>query len=326
MRDGLWQHTCCELFVRSGRADHEEPRGIDAMPVGEVEQEPGQWRTAPAHRGARGMRAGGGLHRKPASRAEERILAFRQPGEDEPRARFSSQEDRWPRRRERFQRHGDPCAFPVGLRAALERDVLDRLEPLVRLRWLLLPDLAEQHARREARRIVLPARKLVRPEEPSARFEHPLDGVALRFRERRLEPRAADSRSVLAGRAKDRIPARAREIRVVEHQPCGAACQPVFERRREARERPAALVAIETLVSLPGKTRRHRRLACARDSGDEHHLRRAFSGGGGGRPGRAEARVQDRQRLVVERDARRRRRLARALRPARAGQRDYAGM
>src|SRR5439155_15127084 len=170
-------------------------------------------------------------------------------------------------RRERLQRDRQPRPVAPRLRPALEDHVLDGIEALVRLRWLLLPRLRPERARREARRIVLAAQKRFWFQQRSVLLEHAFDGVALRLGERRLQPETAHARSVPACRPQDRLPAGARQVSVVEHDPPRAGGEPGFERSGDAGERPAALVAVEARVALSGKVLRQRGLAGAGESG-----------------------------------------------------------
>ncbi len=88
-------------------------------------------------------------------------------------------------------------------------------------------------------------RQLVRRRQRAEPLEKSLDEIDLRLRERRVEPDAADARSV-APRGLDDVATRhPGEVRVVEHHLGRTPGEDGFELGRELPERATALVAVE---------------------------------------------------------------------------------
>ena len=80
-------------------------------------------------------------------------------------------------------------------------------------------------------------------------LEQPLHEVDLRLGERRVEPDAARRDALPCSRLDHVAARRARDVRVVEHDPRDAAGQRAVEGFRELTQRPAALVAIQPDVA-----------------------------------------------------------------------------
>src|SRR5260221_4810483 len=159
----------------------------------------------------------------------------------------------------------DRASVVVGARTADERHRLHAPKSFRGLGRFQLAPVTEEDAGSDRPRIVARrALHLLRPEEASMAREHPLHDVDLRVLQAPVSPLARYGHAVRPRRLDDGVPARAREVRVVEDH----LTAPRGEMRLERGEQPAQTAAgpatIQSLLALGHELRGGTPLARAR--------------------------------------------------------------
>ena len=321
--------------MRGARADHGRAGEVDVVTTRERKCQARERRPAPASRWPGRMRAERGLDRPSYAVGELRRRggealgrAAGVPVEQEVwRVRVAAVERGLPvGPLERRSRDEDAGSLASRGSLAHEREPLDGGEALVHGRLLQLPEGSHLGGGRE--QPWLPPGKrpqLVGRGERAEALEESLDEVDLGLRERRIEPEAARGDVVASRRLDHEAAGRAGQVRVVEDDSPFARRQALVEHGGELAQGPAALVAVQPLVSTGDVVRGDAALARAGDPHHQHDVARSRPAAPARRPAGAERRSRAVALRGLEPELRGAGGRERGLGPAGAGNRDDRG-